>query len=198
MIKLENHQFSPYNVITDSDKDQDAEIVGSLGIEYLHKASSRRLLIMTKKKCLCRCGNPTIHLPKWSSSVLHWGHLEASHALCWDSEDTATCRNSIPTSLTWTELQGETGAYPECATLCSIQMVCTLSNLQNCFFKAPPGCAGLEASWGGQTFCLCGSRSVVFITCLAPVFLDIHLLPDWKHEPCSQGQIFIYKGFDCS
>lgn len=150
MIKLENHQFSPYNVITDSDKDQDAEIVGSLGIEYLHKASSRRLLIMTKKKCLCRCGNPTIHLPKWSSSVLHWGHLEASHALCWDSEDTATCRNSIPTSLTWTELQGETGAYPECATLCSIQMVCTLSNLQNCFFKAPPGCAGLEASWGDR------------------------------------------------
>lgn len=52
--------------------------------------------------------------------------------------------------------------------------------------------------WGGQTFCLCGSHSVVFITCLAPVFLDIHPLPNWKHEPCSQGQIFIYKGFDCS
>ena len=152
MIKLENHQFSPYNVITDSDKDQDAEIVGSLGIEYLHKASSRRLLSMTKKKCLCRCGNPTIHLPKWSSSVLHWGHLEASHALCWDSEDTATCRNSIPTSLTWTELQGETGAYPECATLCSIQMVCTLSNLQNCFFLSSSRMRRFGSQLGGTDF----------------------------------------------
>lgn len=60
------------------------------------------------------------------------------------------CRNSIPTNSTWTELQGETGAYPECATLCSIQMVCTLSNLQNCSFWAPPGWAGLEASWGDR------------------------------------------------
>ena len=48
------------------------------------------------KKCLCRCGNPTTHLPKWSSSVPHWGHPEASHAPCCDSEDTATLQKQHP------------------------------------------------------------------------------------------------------
>ena len=152
MIKLENHQFSPYNVITDSDKDQDAEIIGSLGIENSHKASSHRLLIMTKKKCLCRCGNPTIHLTKWSSSVPHWGPpWGISRSLLWQWGQ-QHCRNSIPTNLTWMELQGEKGVYPECATLGNIKWSGLFPTYRTIVFTLLHDGQGLEASWGDRLF----------------------------------------------
>lgn len=138
------------------------------------------------------------HLPKWSSSVPHWGHLEASHSPCCDSEDTATLQKQHPNqfnldgaarwnrgvSRTFDTLQYTNGlhSFPTYRTV-------VFELLQDGQVWKPVGGTDflpLRLLLHGLHH-LSGSR-----------FLDIHPLPDWKHEPCSQGQIFIYKGFDCS
>lgn len=122
--------------------------------------------------------------------------LGASHSPCCDSETQRHCRNSIPTNSTWTELQGETGRIRTFDTLQYTNGLHSFQPTRTVVFEL----LRMGRFWkpvGGQTFCLYGSCSMVFILVWLPL-LDIHPLPDWKHEPCSQGQIFIYKGSDCS
>lgn len=153
---------------------------------------------MTRKKCLCRCGNPTTHLPKWSSSVPHWGHPEASHAPCCDSEDTATLQKQHPNEFNLDGAARWNGG--ESRTCDTLQYTNGLHSFQptELLFSSSSRMGRFGSQLGGTDFLplwlplrglhhLSGSR-----------FLDIHPLPDWKHEPCSQGQIFIYKGFDSS